>query len=113
MVMLFKDAVEIAGIVITCEDNNIFDGQGGVGEQISCLVETFCLQELLECLPGVLFNNFAERIGRNMKLAGNFTQFRIAVILFDIFQDGKDKMLFILGGIVFVDLVGMIQQMQE
>lgn len=85
MIVLLKNPVEIAGIVISGQNNNIFYRKGGSGQQKGGLIQPFCLQELLKGVPGMFFNDFADSIRGHMELFGNFCQFRSPVIGFDIF----------------------------
>ena len=56
----------------------------------------------------MFFYNFAQGIGGHMEPLGNFRQLRHAVMIFNIFQYGKDEILLILGRILSVDLIRVI-----
>ena len=55
MIVLLKNPVEIAGIVISGQNNNIFYRKGGSGIAKGGLIQSFCLQELLKGVPGMFF----------------------------------------------------------
>ena len=85
MIIFFKNAVEIAGIIISGQSDDILYRKGGSGKQESGLIQSFCLQKVFEGMAGIFFDNFAEGIGRHMEVLGNLRQLRRAVIGFNIF----------------------------
>ncbi len=84
MVIFPEDPMEIAGIIISRKSNDIFYGKRGRGKQKSRLVQALHLQELLKGMPGMFFNNFADGIGRDVKLPGYFVQSCRQIIMVNI-----------------------------
>lgn len=68
MVVLFENTMKIAGVVIPGQGNDILNGKGSGGQQKSCLVEPFHLQELLEGLAGIFFHDFADGVCGHVQL---------------------------------------------
>lgn len=85
MVIILENPVKIAGIVISGQNDDIFNGKRSGGKQEGRLVQAFYLEKLLKGMAGIFFYGFADGIRGHMQLAGNFLQLCCAVIGFDIF----------------------------
>lgn len=105
--------MEVAGIIVSRQSDDVLYGQGGRGQQKSRLVQTLHLQELFKGMAGMFLDDFADGVSRDMKLPGDLLQGCRKVVMVDILQDGKYQVLFVLAGIIHIDPVRMVQKMEE
>ena len=110
MKMLLKDPVKITGVVISHQQNDIFHREPCGGQKERRLIEPLYLQQVFKRVPGMALDQLADIIVRLSGERGKFLQSAGPVIVLDIFESREDQVLFILVGIVFIDLIALILQ---
>lgn len=113
MVILPENPMEIAGVIVSCQSDDVFYRKGGRGQQKGRLMEAFHLQELFEGMTGMFLDDFADGVSRDVELSGYLVQSCREVVVVDILQHGKYEMLFVLAGVMHIDPVRMVQKMEE
>ena len=66
MVIILENPVKIAGIVISGQNDDIFNGKRSGGKQEGRLVQAFYLEKLLKGMAGIFFYGFADSISGHM-----------------------------------------------
>ena len=91
-----EGAVKKAAVAIADRFHDGICGECGVGEQIRCLLKLLLLQELLERVAGIFFQQTADVIGRKLQFGGYVGERPAFIMRFNIFENTENHILFII-----------------